>query len=158
MEVRVASLLRSCQFAVVLSGAMFSLGCGGGAPSGPPRFDVQGAISFDGQPIQAGEITFVPDTSKGNSGPAANAKIENGRYTTVGRSKGVVGGPHRVRVIGFDGNAKPEEELPFGMPLFPEYEMSFDLPKSATGDAPASLEIAVPKEAGQRKAGRPNSA
>lgn len=122
-------------------------GCGGGAPEGPNRVALEGAATFDGNPIQAGQITFIPDSSKGNSGPASSASIRNGRYTTANGGKGVVGGPHRVRVIGFDGNAKPEEELPDGLPLFSEYEMQLDLPKPDGQTGPATVDVAVPKEA-----------
>ena len=41
-----------------------------------------------------------------------------------------------------------DNELPFGSPLFPEYEMKIDLPSadSNTGE-PQAVDITVPKEA-----------
>jgi hypothetical protein len=47
---------------------------------------------------------------------------------------GVVGGPHRVRIIGYDGvPAKVQgEELADGKPLFPPYETTVDFPRERT--------------------------
>ena len=36
-------------------------------------------------------------------------------------------------ITGFDGKAKPDEELPLGMPLFSDYTTKVDLPKSSSG-------------------------
>lgn len=122
-------------------------GCGGGADEGPPRIDISGDVTFDGAPIPAGEITFIPNSKKGNSGPAASVVIEDGKYTTVDRGKGIVGGPHILRITAFDGVADPANELPSGKPLFPTYEMEADLPKEVDGNGPAKHDVAVPKEA-----------
>jgi hypothetical protein len=76
---------------------------------------------------------FRPDTTKGNSGPAGDADIVDGRYDTATAGHGTVGGPHEVIINGFDGNAKPEEELPFGNPLFSDYSTTADMPATAGG-------------------------
>ena len=120
-------------------------GCSG--DTGPLRVDVNGKATFAGNPIPVGEITFIPDSTKGNSGPATNVSIKNGEYSTVGGGKGIVGGPHKIHVIAFDGVAKPAEELPMGTPLFPEYVTNADLPKAAAGSEPVVHDIAVPAEA-----------
>ncbi|MBI1311705.1 hypothetical protein GC176_10465 [bacterium] len=129
-------------------------GCGGG-DSGPPRLQIKGAITFDGQPIPAGTITFVPDASQGNQGPASNATIVNGAYTITAGSKGVVGGPNIARIAAFDGNARPEAELPLGELLFPEYEMEINVPTAGSSD-PQTVDLNVPKDAArpQQKARR----
>lgn len=69
---------------------------------GPPRFAVSGQVTFDGKPVPAGRITLEPDTAAGNSGPAGYGNIVAGRFTTYPRM-GAVGGPHIVRICGFDG-------------------------------------------------------
>ncbi len=120
-------------------------GCGAGSDA-PTRIDLTGSATFDGQPIATGEIMFIPDSRKGNKGPAGSAVIKDGTYTTAVGGTGVVGGPHTVRVVAFDGKSDPEAELPFGKPLFPEYEMNADLP-AASGSEPQKFDIAVPKEA-----------
>lgn len=100
------------------------IGCGGGS-----GYQVSGKVTFKGQPVPKGYITFAPDASKGNKGPGGMAMIENGVYRTE-PGKGVVGGPYQIRIVGMDG--KPTkmsgEELLDGKPLFPPYETTLDLP------------------------------
>lgn len=107
---------------------MVIAGCGG--DSGPPRYDVSGTVTYNGQPVPEGVISFRPDGSKGNEGPAANANIIDGKYDTSVAGKGTVGGAHVVIIRGFDGEARPDDELPHGKPLFSEYTTNVDLPKS----------------------------
>jgi hypothetical protein len=84
-------------------------------------------------------VTFTPDVGQGNSGPQGAAMIEDGRFDTAGRDGlGVVGGPHVIAVIGYDGS-EPTESNPLGEPLFSEYTVEKDLPKHDT-----TLAITVP--------------
>ena len=95
--------------------------------SGPRAYHVSGSVTFEGQPVPAGTVLFQPDESKGCSGPAGLATIHEGKYDTAGPGgKGVVGGAHLVRIIGLDG--KPAEMAPDGVPLFPDYTTTVDLP------------------------------
>lgn len=119
-----AAVFCACLTIAVLAGCR-------GDDAGPARYDVSGAVTYAGQPVPRGTIQFQPDGTKGNSGPAANAEIIDGRYDTLKLGSGTVGGPHIVVIQGFDGNAKPEEELMLGMPLFSEYTTMADMPKSA---------------------------
>ena len=84
---------------------MLVLGCSGS--SGPPRYPVEGSVTYDGKPVPAGQIVFEPDSTAGNQGPASYATIDHGRFATP-RGKGTVGGPHRVRITGTDGQASGE--------------------------------------------------
>jgi hypothetical protein len=102
-------------------------GCGGS--DGPPRYDLQGAVQFDGKPVPAGEVFLQPDASQGNVGPGSLALIKDGRYRTD-PGKGVVGGPYVVRILGFDGIAAGDSTA--GSSLFPQYETVVDFPKQAT--------------------------
>jgi len=91
-------------------------------------YNLSGNVTFQGKPVPAGHIVFEPDTTAGNSGPPAFAKIKDGRYdTSILEGRGTVGGPHLVRILGLDG--VPRGELLNGSPLFPEYSTSADLPK-----------------------------
>jgi hypothetical protein len=109
-------------------------GCGS---DGPQRYRVSGTVTYDGQPVQAGRVIFEPDVDLSNSGPAGYADIRQGSYETL-TGKGVVGGPHQIRVICLTG--VPEgEELAEGRMLCPEYQQSLDLPPANT-----SHDIAVP--------------
>jgi hypothetical protein len=122
---------------VLAFGVLFAVGCG---DSGPRRYDLSGTVTFDGKPIPAGSIVFQPDTTAGNSGPQGTAEIRDGKYDTAQGGKGVVGGPHVVRVRGLDRAATSEDDPV--QELFPEYELKQDLPKES-----GTVDIQVPAEA-----------
>jgi hypothetical protein len=48
---------------------LISAGCGS---SGPPRYHISGKVTYGGQPVAAGSVMLVPDTSQGNTGPAVS--------------------------------------------------------------------------------------
>jgi hypothetical protein len=122
---------------VVFLAAVWTSGCGD--KSG--RSDIQGAATFGGQPIPAGEIRFEPDAAKGGKGAQGVATIKNGRYTT-NDGFGVVSGPTILRVTGFDGKKPdgPDAEMnPDGRQLFSTYVSSIDIPPGTK-----KLDIDVP--------------
>ncbi len=103
-------------------------GCGGS--QGPVRYVVSGQVTYEGKPIPVGFIYFRPDVSRGGSGPACGARIEQGAYQTpVGR--GSVGGPHFVEIVGRDGVGFESEEgyQADGRLLFSSYATEVDLPQ-----------------------------
>src|SRR5262249_26343215 len=51
---------------------ILALGCGGGAAS------ISGDVSYNGEPVGNGFITFVPADGKG---PSAGGEIDSGHYT-----------------------------------------------------------------------------
>lgn len=120
----------SCVIIGVIS--LFSGGCGG-PPSGPTRYTISGTVTFDKQPVPKGFITFAPDDTAGNKGPGGGAEVINGKFKTD-TGKGVVGGPHIVQIVAYDGiSTKVEgEELPDGKALFPTYTTTVTFPKQDT--------------------------
>ncbi|MCA9068003.1 MAG: hypothetical protein KDA84_03735 [Planctomycetaceae bacterium] len=130
----------------LLSGFVCGMVLGCGSPNdGPKRYHISGKVTYDGKPIPKGKIYFEPDDSKGNSGPQAGADIVDGEYETA-NGKGVVGGPHLVKITGTDGveTQVEGEVLPDGKTLFPPYETTFNFPKE---DGEHSFK--VPKTTGQ---------
>lgn len=116
----VQQLLISCCALIPLSG----FGCSG-SEDGPQRYKVTGSLTVAGKPVPAGIIIFEPDLKKGNSGPGGIADIIEGKYKTK-PDKGIVGGPHTVRIIGYTKphlRGQPEPDL-----LFPEYRVAVDFP------------------------------
>jgi hypothetical protein len=112
-------------------------GCGGGAM---PRYDLSGTVTYNGQPVPVGYMTFAPDEAAGNSGPATQADIRDGLYATR-PGQGTIGGPHAVTIYGFDGKAivEPDNPIgrPMGTPLFSGLPAKADLPReSAIYDFP----------------------
>jgi hypothetical protein len=79
---------------MLLVGWLFGLvGCGGGAGHGPPRYPVHGKVTFKGQPLAKGTITFgAADAKKGT--PDA-ASINNGSYEI---DRGLAAGDYAVVV------------------------------------------------------------
>jgi hypothetical protein len=120
-------------------------GCG---DSGPARFELSGTVTYDGKPVPAGFIVFIPDDATGNSGPGTTAGIQDGQYRTL-PDKGTIGGPHVATVYGFEGkhheaakgSGGPTIIDPMGHPLFKTATIKLDLPKEKTAQ-----DIAVPKQ------------
>lgn len=121
------------------------VGCGGSG--GPERYHLSGTVTYAGKPVPAGTVSFVPDTSKGNSGPGGSAPIKDGTFDTS-NGTGHVSGPHVVTVAGFDGVATPE--MPVGTSLFGDYQTSIDLPKQ---DGTQAFDIPAERQ-GRRKPSR----
>lgn len=115
-----------------LAGAALLLAAGCGGDGGPPRFELSGSVTYQGRPVPRGYIVFTPDRAQGNDGPGGYAEIVDGQYQTP-PGKGPIGGPHEIRVAGFDGQAYQDGPvtIPNGRPLFMEKTLRADLPKQA---------------------------
>jgi hypothetical protein len=116
--------------------------CGCGA-EGPARYELSGTVTYDGKPVPKGFVTITPDASQGNEGPGGGAAIVDGKYSTDA-GKGIIGGPHVVRIVGYDGvpTRVEGEELPDGKSLFPPYQTTVDFPKQD-----GEHDFAIPKSA-----------
>lgn len=127
--------------------ATLLMGCGG--DNAPDTYHVSGTVNFDGKPIPVGQIRFVPDSSKGNSGPAGYAQIIDGKYDTSAESgKGHASGPMIVQIDGQDPESKSTSEggEEIIKSLFPTYQATADLPKEDT-----TKDFDVPAEAADVK-------
>ncbi|WP_339910114.1 hypothetical protein [Symmachiella dynata] len=84
------------------------VGCGSGAAEGPPRADVRGVVTLDGQPLPKGVILFVP--LEGTPGPKTSIAIADGKFSTDD-STGPVVGKHRIEIKSTDdgGYARDDE-------------------------------------------------
>lgn len=80
----------SLKFALLLLSACL-LGCSGGDDL--KKVVVSGAVTYKGQPVEAGMIRFHP--LPGTDGPVSGASIREGRYVADGRG-GVPVGEHEV--------------------------------------------------------------
>lgn len=78
--------------------SLVAAGCGAGADDEPVRTEVFGAVTVDGQPVQAGEIRFVP--AEGTDAPTAGATITSGEYR-VDHKGGVPVGTFQVRISAY---------------------------------------------------------
>jgi hypothetical protein len=134
----IAPKFGSCTFitvmSVLLSLLAVSLGCGSGKAQ---RFDLNGKITYRGQPVPGGRLLFEPDAEAGNSGSGSVAEIANGQYRTRS-NKGTVGGPHVVTIFGTNGKTATET---YDNSLFSPYQKKVDLPRED-----ATLDFEVPND------------
>ena len=85
----------------LVTAALVSVGLfvGCGKVEGPALIPVSGKLLVDGKPIQGITVMFLPDNSKGTSGPASVGVTDTeGSFSlaAAGNRKGAVVGHHRV--------------------------------------------------------------
>lgn len=85
-------------FCLTASLLVLTSGCG---KSGIERVHVSGKATYDGQPIEIGQIRFVPISP--STGPITIDRIENGAYETA-TTGGVTVGAHRVELRMYDSH------------------------------------------------------
>jgi len=89
------------------------LGCG--ADNGLTLGQVRGTVTYEGQPVKYGQVMFVPDDSKGTTGPVALSMInKDGTFdmSTEEAGDGVVVGQHKVGIVGLDPTPIANSEPP----------------------------------------------
>jgi hypothetical protein len=69
-------------------------GCGGSKYSGDKRYPLAGEVTFDGQPVDLGSISFIP---AGGEGRGSGGVIQDGKYD-VPEEKGATAGNYRVEI------------------------------------------------------------
>lgn len=130
-------------FFAALSGLITLSGCGG-QDGGPERIQVTGMVKYDGVPVATGRITFVPDSSKGNSGPAGWATIQKGAFDTAGiGGKDPVAGHMKVVISGYGDPPAVKVETP--EPLFPEYTTTAEIDATEKQNV-IDIDVPVPEK------------
>ena len=103
---------RMCEIDKIVSVVLFvcfvSAGCGSSALF--DRAGVSGTVTFDGEPIKEGRITFTPQ--EGESSGAAAALIEDGEYS-IDDSVGPKVGKQKVTI---NASRKTGQTVPAAMP------------------------------------------
>jgi hypothetical protein len=88
-------------------------GCGAG--NGLTMGRVSGTISYKGEPVEFGDVIFVPDSGKGNNGVPSMGRIDkSGWYvmSTENAGDGVIAGYHKVGIRVFDPHSVNKGEAP----------------------------------------------
>ena len=87
--------------AVAIGGSL--VGCGGDDGIGR-RYPVFGSVTYNGQPVANGRISFTP--AKGGEGRTAAGEIRDGRYTltTVTADDEALAGSYRVSLMAREVN------------------------------------------------------
>jgi hypothetical protein len=86
-------------------------GCG--PDNGLTMGRVSGVVTYKGEPVEFGDILFLPDSDKGNSGVPSMGRIEkDGRYTmsTQDAGDGVIAGYHKVGIRALDPEPVAKDE------------------------------------------------
>ncbi|MEK6257272.1 MAG: hypothetical protein AABP62_01515 [Planctomycetota bacterium] len=115
---------------------VLTIGCGG---SGLKLKEVSGKATFAGKPIVYGLIEFIPNKAKNHSAPAGSAEIVGGQYDTRKMGRGVVAGPHLVRITGYEerpapGSADETVITASKPPLFAGFTIEAEVPSGAQQD------------------------
>lgn len=69
-------------------------GCGGSKYSGEKRYPLAGEVTFEGQPVDLGSISFMPAEGQGRS---SGGVITDGKYA-VPEEQGANAGTYRVEI------------------------------------------------------------
>lgn len=96
LRLSVSSLAMSCVIAAV---GLSTTGCTG--ETGPAVFAVTGRVLVDGEPRAGLAVMFLPDSSKGTTGPSSIAQTDSdGRFTlnAPGDKQGAIAGTHKVTI------------------------------------------------------------
>jgi hypothetical protein len=94
---------------------LLSTGCG--KSDQLQRVLVSGAVTYKGQPVEKGQIRFIP--ADGTKGPVTVDPIEQGQYTTK-NTEGVPVGTHRVEILGYDAKEYASAGTGPGAPPVPQ--------------------------------------
>jgi hypothetical protein len=129
----------------VAVGALAPTGCG--PSNGLTMGRVSGRVTYNGEPVEFGEVLFVPDSEKGNTGvPSMGVIGKDGRYTmsTQDPDDGVIAGYHKVGIRALD----PEQVTKDGTPA----------PEPENAPAPTSIADRISKRKAQSVKMRKNRA
>jgi hypothetical protein len=115
-----------------------------GCSSQPKLSQLSGQVTFKGQPVPAGFISFTPDVASGNKGQVRVLHIKEGVYDSAKEEQpGLPPGPYFLRISGFDGVVIPR--FGQGKQIFNEVSnIEFTVPEGAT-----TKDFVIPESAGQ---------
>ena len=125
---------------VVVPLLLITVGC---SPA-PKTVQLSGKVTFKGQPVPAGYITFMPDVGNGNSGSTKLLRIKDGIYdsSTEPPDQALTPGAYQLRIAGFDGQVQPRFNQ--GKQIFNPVEETFVVPNTVT-----TKDFTIPDSAGQ---------
>jgi hypothetical protein len=115
-----------------------------GCTSKPKMAELSGKVTFKGQPVPAGFISFTPDVASGNKGQVRGLRIKDGVYDSAKEEQpGLPPGPYFLNISGFDGVVIPR--FGQGKQIFNEVEgIEFTVPEGTS-----TKDFVIPDSAGQ---------
>lgn len=113
-------------------------GCGSAKYSGDKRFPLSGDVTFNGEPVDIGSISFIPDGGKGR---ASGGVITDGKYA-VPEEKGATAGSYRVEISWLKRTGKKLRDAESGE-MYDERREA--IPKSIQANRELTIEVPLPK-------------
>ncbi len=78
-----------------------------GCDSKPKLTEISGTVTFKGQPIPAGDVSFTPEVSV-TGGQLQMYMVKDGKYDSAQTPEsGLLPGKYKVRINGYDGKQIP---------------------------------------------------
>jgi hypothetical protein len=133
MRIGTRSLAGFWMSCLVAAFAALWVGCGGGKAS------IEGTVTFDGQPVEKGQIVLEPADGKG---PVDGGSIENGKYRLAGDA-GVAPGKKIVRIDATRGTGRKIESGPPSPPGTTVDEIVHYIPASYGAQSTLTCEVAA---------------
>jgi hypothetical protein len=99
--------------ALVVTSLVPVIGCSSG--NGLTLAKVSGKVTYKGQPVQHGLVSFMPDQEKGTIGPpAVGALSPDGSYvlSTETSGDGAIVGSHKVAIVGVETQPVSDDVAP----------------------------------------------
>ncbi len=119
------------------------IGLVSGCTPQPQPSQVSGTVTFKGQPVPAGWISFTPDVNNTGSGQVKVLQIKDGKYDSSKESEpGISPGTYQLKIAGFDG-----EKIPFygqGKQIFNPIDEAFTVPEGTS-----TKDFVIPDSAGE---------
>ena len=123
-----------------LLGGAAVLALAAGCSSEPPMAQLSGRVTFKGQPVPAGWISFTPESGKGS---VRVCQIRDGGYDSSKEGQpGIYPGKNLVKIGGFDGKKIPRWGQ--GKQIFNPVDMTLDVPAGTQ-----TKDFEIPESAGK---------
>ena len=87
---------RIVAWAGILIVGVASVGCGNRGYDGDRRYPLAGKVTFDGEPVDLGSISFLP-SAEGGKQRVSGGQIEDGKFS-VPEEQGANAGKYRVEI------------------------------------------------------------
>lgn len=125
-------------FTLVCLGLSAALsGCGNSKYSGERRYPLEGEVTFEGQPIDLGSITFTPE---GDKGRISGGVINDGKYA-VPEENGANAGTYRVKISWLKRTGRKLKDVESGE-MYDERREA--IPDSVHKDSELTVEVPLP--------------
>jgi hypothetical protein len=129
-------MFRSARYIVMLAILALVGGCSGSSD----RQSITGTATWDGKPLEKGQVTFIP--LAGTSGPTAGAEIAGGKFA-IPAAGGTFAGKFRVEITASRLSGKKVADRFSGKPV-DAYEQF--IPKRYNTESQLTAEVAAAAE------------